>query len=193
MQRPKLTLPPQEADAVAAAYAEALVILEYGSGGSTALAAELPGKTVFSVESDAVWLEMMRSWFASAPPAADVVLHHSDIGPTKEWGYPADWRSFYRWPGYASSVWERSDFRHPDVVLIDGRFRVACFLTLAAQINRSVHVLFDDYTDRPEYHRVERIQKPYDVVGRMARFWLEPQRMSATRRAERILSGYIRR
>ena len=61
-QRPVLTLPPAEAEALRAAYAIADVILEYGSGGSTALAAEMPGKTVFSVESDAAWLAGMQGF-----------------------------------------------------------------------------------------------------------------------------------
>ena len=45
VERPFLTLPEAEAEALAAAYARADVILEYGSGGSTALALDL-GKFV---------------------------------------------------------------------------------------------------------------------------------------------------
>ena len=50
--RPKLTLPEAEASALRAAYAAAEVVLEYGSGGSTVLAAEA-GAEVWAVESDA--------------------------------------------------------------------------------------------------------------------------------------------
>lgn len=42
-------MPPAEAEALRMAYEEAEVILEYGSGGSTVVAAELPGKHVTSV------------------------------------------------------------------------------------------------------------------------------------------------
>ena len=68
--RPELTLPDAEAALIRAAYAKADVILEYGSGGSTVLASELPGKSVFSVESDRDWAQMMRGWLAQNPPAA---------------------------------------------------------------------------------------------------------------------------
>ncbi|MDP4033725.1 MAG: hypothetical protein Q8P60_12900, partial [Pseudorhodobacter sp.] len=79
--RPIVTLPEVEAAALAAALRKAEVVLEYGSGGSTVMAADM-GKTVFSVESDAEWLDGMRQWFDRHPPKAEVVLHHADIGPT---------------------------------------------------------------------------------------------------------------
>src|SRR5690554_3335376 len=92
IKRPELTLPEAEAAKVAAAYGGADVILEYGSGGSTVLASEIPGKRVFSVESDPDWAEMMRGWLTQNPPASgtqiDVIW--ADIGKTGEWGRPID-------------------------------------------------------------------------------------------------------
>ena len=173
--RPHLTLPPDAAAAVARAYGAAGVILEYGSGGTTVLAAEMPGKLVFSVESDKAWLEGMARWFAANPPKADLRLHHADIGPTGPWGKPASDTSFRKWPLYPNSVWDRADFVHPDVVLIDGRFRAACFATVALRITRPVTVLVDDYIDRPAYHEVERLAPRAEMIGRMARFELSPQ------------------
>lgn len=173
-QRPVLTMPEPEAAHVAGAFAEAGVILEYGAGGSTVLAAEMPGKTVFSVESDPAHVARLQDWFAVEPPRADVRLHHADIGPTVEWGRPADERAFRRWPGYPISVWDRPDFLHPDVVLIDGRFRVACLLTTAFRITRPVVALVDDYRGRKPYHAVEPFLRPAMMIGRMARFDLEP-------------------
>ena len=119
IERPQMILPEAEAEALRVAFAAAGVILEYGSGGSTVLAAEMPGKVVFSVESDPDWLAMMRSWFEANPPQAQLVLHHGDIGPTKAWGKPKDNAAFQKWPGYPISVWDRPDFVHPDLVLID--------------------------------------------------------------------------
>ena len=69
ISRPELTLPEAEAAHSRAAYKDAKAILEYGSGGSTVMAAEMPGKRVWSVESDADWAQMMRDWFAAHPPA----------------------------------------------------------------------------------------------------------------------------
>lgn len=173
--RPRLTLPDDEAQLVSREYERAGVILEYGSGGSTVIASELPGKRIFSVESDPNWMADMQAWFNHAPGLSPVVLHHADIGPVREWGQPADDRAFRKWPSYPHSVWELPGFKQPDVVLIDGRFRAATFATVALRITRPTVVLFDDYTPRPGYHTVERLAKPVSFAGRMARFELEPQ------------------
>lgn len=192
IERPKLTLPEAEAEAVRAAYAGAQTILEYGSGGSTVLGAEMPGKRLFSVESDKGWIAMMEGWFAANPPAADVlVLHHGDIGPTKAWGTPKDDAQFRRWPSYPISVWDRPDFVHPDVVLIDGRFRAACFLTTLFRITRPVTVLWDDYIERKGYHVMESFAPLVRTHGRMAEFHLAPTQVPAERLGL-ILTTYLR-
>lgn len=177
-EAPVLTLPPDEAAAVTAAYAAAKVILEYGSGGSTLVAGQNPDATVFSVESDAAWLDMMKAWFAANPAQAKLHLHHADIGPTKEWGMPVNNRRVGQWPGYANSVWDRPDFVAPDTVLIDGRFRLACFVTVALRSPKPVLVLWDDYTNRPGYHRAERWGKPRALHGRMAEFLVKPHTLA---------------
>lgn len=174
MQRPDLTMPAPEAALLRSAYAQADVILEYGSGGSTVMAGDMAGKRVFSVESDAGWIAMMRGWFAANPPQAEVVLHHGDIGPTRSWGRPDGEAAFRSWSSYPVSVWDRGDFAHPDVVLIDGRFRAACFATVALRCTRPVTVLFDDYTGRKSYHTIERLFQPVSITGRMARFDVTP-------------------
>ena len=181
--RPELTMPAAEAEVLRAAYEGAETILEYGSGGSTALAAMMEGKTVFAVESDHAWTTRMKAWFVANPPNADLHLHYVDIGPTKDWGMPVDDRAIRRFPDYALSVWDRDDFRHPDVVLIDGRFRVGCLLIVAFRITRPVTALFDDYGPRAVYHRVEEMLRPAAMIGRMARFELTPQALPMDRLA----------
>ena len=174
MKAPVLTFPALEAEAVALAYRDARVILEYGSGGSTVLAGKTAGASVFSVESDAKWLADLQGYFDAEPPVAKVTLHHGDIGPTREWGQPVDSKAFHKWPSYALSVWERLDFQRPDVVLIDGRFRPACFLTTLYRCQAPVTVLWDDYIDRQPYHKVEELVRPTALIGRMAVFDLVP-------------------
>ncbi|MCA0422519.1 MAG: hypothetical protein LCH61_04205 [Proteobacteria bacterium] len=175
---PILTLPPDEAAAVAAAYAAGRVILEYGSGGSTVLAAEMAGKTVTTVESDRAWAQRMRDWFAAHPPASPVTVHHADIGTTRDWGYPKYLRSHMKWAGYPIGIWDEPGFVAPDVVLVDGRFRIACFLTVMLKTPHPVTVLWDDYDDRPHYHRVETLVQPVAKAGRLARFELTPTALS---------------
>ena len=172
--RPGLTMPPAEAALVRGLFGAADVILEYGMGGSTLLAAEIPDKRIYSVESDAAWIAKLHMWFVDHPPASMPLLHHGNVGPTKGWGYPASDASFRRWPAYAQSIWVHADFLPPDVVLIDGRFRLACLLTVALRTQKPVVVVVDDYIDRPPYHDAEPLLGKPSMTGRMARFDLNP-------------------
>ena len=155
------------------------MILEYGSGGSTVLAAGQPGKFVMSVECDFDWALAMRRHLDAMDggrgPASPVVLHHVDIGATGDWGRPldsSDWQKFHLYP---TRVWDEPFFRAPDLMLIDGRFRPACFVTACLRTTRPLRVLFDDYRDRPQYHGVERLARPARMVGRMAEFEIAPR------------------
>jgi hypothetical protein len=174
IERPQLTLPVAEADWLREHYAAAKVILEYGSGGSTVLAAEQPGTTVYSVESDLGWAEMMTGYFAANPPAGTVHMHPVDIGRTGKWGAPAGHGGWRRYQHYPVSVWDREDFIQPDLVLVDGRFRPACLVTTMLRTTRPVTLLFDDYTERKRYHAVERWIPRAGTRGRMARFEVVP-------------------
>lgn len=186
IKRPELTLPEPEAEALRQAYADVDSVLEYGSGGSTILAAEA-GAEVWSVESDAAWAAMMQGWFRQNPVPGRAHVLHADIGPTEQWGHPADESGLRRWPDYALKVWEMPGFRHPDVVLVDGRFRLGCFLTVAYRITRPVTLYFDDYTPRPAYHKAAAMTPPSQIIGRMARFDLTPQTLTPDR-----IRAYVR-
>lgn len=170
-----LTLPEREADLVRESYSKAKCVLEYGSGGSTHLAMQLKVPHVFSVESDLKWAQELDKALKAEFPSQHCVVHHVDIGKTVKWGRPANNSGFTRYHRYPTDVWDREDFVYPDVVLIDGRFRVACFLTVMLRAKNPVTVLFDDYIDREEYHWIEDHVSPVDLVGRMARFEILPR------------------
>ncbi|MEM6589378.1 MAG: hypothetical protein AAF641_13095 [Pseudomonadota bacterium] len=179
--RPELTLPAAEAELVRAAYADARVVLEYGSGGSTVMGAEMPGKRVFSVESDQAWAQMMRDWFDQNPPAtgSEAQIIWSDIGPTKEWGHPKDSEEYLRYARYPLEVWDLPEFEQPDVVLVDGRFRPGCAMAAALRTQKLVTVFIDDYSKRKHYHRVEKYLGQPRLTGRMAEFAVTPLRLEA--------------
>lgn len=184
--RPQLTLPGPAVEALRAAYTGANVVLEYGSGGSTLLAAEA-GAEVWAVESDPDWAAMMQGWFMENPAKGQAHVLHVDIGPTRDWGHPENEERFRHWPDYALKVWDSPGFRHPDVVLVDGRFRLACFLTVAYRITRPVTLFFDDYANRPAYHKAADLQPPSEMIGRMARFDLAPLALTPDR-----IRAYVR-
>ena len=180
VERPEVHLPEAEAVRLNAAYSEARVILEYGSGGSTVLAAEMPGKFILSVESDRDWALRLQYYLDEADTASPATVYPVDIGETGDWGRPKDHSGWTRYHEYALSIWDEPFFRHPDVILIDGRFRPACLMTALARIERPVTVLFDDYVERTRYHVVEEVVKPAQIIGRMAEFRLEPDQLPKT-------------
>lgn len=167
-------MPEAEAAWLREVYGRAQVILEYGTGGSTCVAADMPGKTIFSVESDRGWVAEMAAYFERHPPAATLHLHPVDIGPTGKWGAPSSDAGWRRYPDYPVSVWDRDDFLQPDTVLIDGRFRPACLVTAMLRTKAPMTILFDDYANRPRYHLVERWVPVAEQRGRMARFEVRP-------------------
>lgn len=172
---PTVSMPAEERALVEATYAAHDVILEYGSGGSTMLAASQDHSLIMAVESDRAWADNLRAVIARDHPAAKVHIHWSDIGPTGKWGRPVGASGWARYHRYPLDVWDQPWFRQPDLVLIDGRFRVGCLLAVMARATRPVTVLFDDYANRPHYVSVvETFVRPVQVVGRMARFQITP-------------------
>ncbi|WP_192931289.1 hypothetical protein [Gemmobacter serpentinus] len=172
---PPLTFAEAEAEVLQKHYAEAKVILEYGSGGSTVLAAQKPGKLIFSVESDRAWFTALQRKFDEAELPSLPIMYHADIGPTGAWGRPLDdrgWAGFYRYP---LAIWAQPFFRQPDLVLVDGRLRAACFVATCLNTRKPVTILFDDYENRQSYKVVEALAQPNAIVGRMAVFHIMPR------------------
>ncbi|WP_395341561.1 hypothetical protein PN836_019545 [Ningiella sp. W23] len=178
----QLTLTPECGEFVKKEYKKAKLIVEYGSGGSTFLAAALSGKKVLSVESDIKWLMELMSAYKEQDLKGDIVPLWADIGETKEFGYPADESKYKDWPNYAKLpfLFCREHKLSPDLALIDGRFRVACFLACCAYTKTNMKILFDDYAVRKRYHVVERICKPSAIIGdRMAVFDIKPKMVNS--------------
>lgn len=179
-RNPKISLPESEAQFVKKMYEKTDVILEYGSGGSTIMAAKQNHSLVMSVESDAEWAENMKNVLSRDYPLAPVHIHWADIGPTKKWGRPQNSRAWKKFHNYPLEIWDQDYFKHPDLVFVDGRFRIACFMTTLFRISKPVKLLFDDYLPRPEYAVVEQYVKPTKMIGRMAVFDLDPMQFPIT-------------
>ena len=169
---PPLTFHPAVSAALEKHYRSSNVILEYGSGGSTILASQLKGKLVFSVESDKKWFDNLLPEIVSGN--SEVKLIYENIGPTAKWGYPADPTKWKRYINYPLNVWEHPDFVDPDLVLIDGRFRTACFITVLLFCNKPTTILFDDYKERKFYSKIEEFTQPIEFIESMARFEVQP-------------------
>lgn len=175
LQEISSSFPAAEFELVTSTYSSSDSILEYGSGASTLFASSLGGhRYVVAVESDLDWASRVREKITELYPGSRTILWPVDIGKTGRWGRPLTDEGWQRYHLYPLSVWKQSFLVHPDVILIDGRFRAACFIASALRINRRTTILFDDYADRTNYHVVEQIARPLQIVGRMAVFEIDP-------------------
>ncbi|WP_421418458.1 hypothetical protein [Agrobacterium tumefaciens] len=151
--------------------------LEFGTGGSTIMALDSGVSMLVGVESDWVWLRGVKIRAKELTHNVDVQLIHSNIGDTCEWGFASSEARWKNWYGYAVAPWHTRSFANfePDLILIDGRFRVACLLASLIFAPKGCRIFFDDYTDRLHYHHVEDIVKPVRTIGRMAEFVVQQE------------------
>ena len=150
------------------------VYLEYGCGKSTEYACSLPSvEHVISVESDKSWSDMT---FANIENKSKLHLGYVNIGEVGEWGRPKnnqkilDYHKYMLMPWVLAAKYELE----PDLILVDGRFRVASFLYSLLTGKSGATILFDDYVNRKEqYGVVENFIKPVGTHGRLAEFLIE--------------------
>ena len=174
--------------------AKARNYLEYGSGGSTVLANQMVNNLV-SVDSDASFLADVRKKLSQADRRAMSKLIHVNIGLTVDWGMPVfrkpTRRRVRRWEEYAKAPWRyfRTIGQQPDLILVDGRFRVACVLESLLSLSplSETKILLDDYVGRPEYSVVEQFAD-VQLVGRMA--VMQPRRLVDRIHVRRLVKQY---
>jgi len=160
--------------------------LEYGSGGSTVYAvnvAQIP--VVISVESDKVWYEKVKASVTS--PICKLYLEYCDIGAVSDGGTPKSKEKVENFWRYMATPWHAAK-RYglvPDTILIDGRFRVASFLFSLVSARSGTVILFDDYSDRPQYSVVEGFCQLAEKHGRMGVF-LATKNFSVSEICEKI-------
>jgi len=151
--------------------AASVIYLEYGSGGSTVYASKVPSiRKVISIESDKNWILNVRSSVAAND--SKVHLEHCDIGEVGQFGHPVGSERFRNYHSYATRPWviAKQQSLVPDTILVDGRFRVACFLYSLLCARVGTKILFDDYGDRPNYFVVEQFCPLDSMWGRLAVF-----------------------
>ncbi len=175
---PDMSMPDAEKAWVQEHYRNAEVILEYGSGGSTAYAACHSRAPIVSIESDAAWAKNLIETLTRAGVMRDSIdIRHANIGKTREWGMPANHNDWRRYWAYPMGFWQDTGHIEPDLVLIDGRFRLGCFLATILNTRKPVTVLWDDYVGRENslYSMAEQWFSIAETRGRMVRFDVTPR------------------
>lgn len=149
------------------------VYLEYGSGGSTIVASRFV-QTLVSVESDSSFGRAVEQKI-SKESLANIFCLYPNIGITAQWGRPIFGRPtpprVERWKRYPRAPWGGiiNMPELPDLILIDGRMRVACALESLLHITPATRILVDDYIGR-DYGVIEDFADLVAVRGRMGEF-----------------------
>lgn len=132
--------------------------LEFGSGESTVYAAGAKSiKHIDSVESSEEFVEenlKSKSVVVEALESGKLTLNVIDIGKTGLWGFPVNKEKKHLWPNYSLSVFSKKS--EHDLVLVDGRFRIACTLNAILNTPRNCKIIIHDFWISPEYHKLLR-------------------------------------
>jgi len=138
-------------------------VLEFGAGSSTLLFAQ-SAKKVFSVESDKQFASHVEEELRMRGLSSKTQILYANIGITKSYGQPVKFLGLFynhRYRQYTKIFFDNPSFAfNPEIVFIDGRFRVWCALQSCARIQNDFLLIFDDYFNRSEYHVIESLIGP---------------------------------
>jgi hypothetical protein len=142
---------------------ESKTYFEYGAGFSTIYASQYKELDIYSVDTNLGWINDIKKEVEKR-----VNFYHVDLGEIDRGGTPKTFSKLKNFNTYVNILYDLET--NPDLILIDGRFRVNCLLTALRECEENTLVLFDDYKERPRYHIVEIFEKPIEYDGRQALF-----------------------
>jgi len=144
---------------------------EYGSGKSTKWVLDNTDADVISVDTSGDWVRSVKT--ANEKHSIRLNIHFSNVGDVGKWGYPLSYEQAGTFYDYTDHLWKQE--KTPQLVLVDGRFRVCCFLTTLKFAEKGTKIFFDDYLDRPQYHFVEKYVRRFKACGRQCMFVVPPK------------------
>ena len=147
---------------------------EFGSGGSTFFAIDNNVKLIESVESDKDWYNNLikEDSIRNKITNNTIKINFIDLNSKpNNWGYPSK-NTKDSWHLYYESILNNSF--SPDLILIDGRFRVECVLmSILYIVNNNKYdtiILFDDYFKYSRYHVISTFINLLERSDKMAVF-----------------------
>lgn len=138
------------------------IYFEYGSGGSTYQASLRQNiKKIYTVESDKTWIEQLKNLIKDD---SKITYIFNEMGTKPNtWGYPSKSCNESNLISYSQCIFNLNleEIKKIDLIMIDGRFRVACCLKFFNIINDNCYIIFDDFIIRKKYHIILNY---YDIV-----------------------------
>lgn len=156
---------------------------EYGCGDSTIWINKHTNCNIYSVDTSQKWVQKTRGHLSNK-----ATIQWIDCGPLENWGKPLDYSKKENFLRYAKCIWENE--YNPDFVLIDGRFRVLCFLITLKYAQEGTKVIFDDYINRPKYHIVEEFVTRSETDGRQCLFIIPSQKTIDMDKLNQMISKF---
>lgn len=143
--------------------------LEYGSGGSTIYAINNKIKNIVSIETDKKWYDKINN-HPDIINKNNIKIINIDLGIDEWWKYVS-------WCGNKldikevfndnmikyQNIYNEIEF-NPDLILIDGRFRVICTLNLYNMIDENTFIMIHDY-HRTQYHVIEQFYQKIEQTN----------------------------
>jgi hypothetical protein len=138
--------------------------LEYGSGGSTYQASLKKNiKKIYSIESDIQWQNNLKKNTNNNK----VNFIYIDMKTSlNNWGYPGKDATNEEKINYSEQIKliDKDIINKLDLILIDGRFRVACCLKCHEVINNNTLIAFDDF--KPRFNEYSEVLNYFDIVDK---------------------------
>jgi hypothetical protein len=122
-------------------------------------------------------------------------MHHVDInGNPRQFGHPMSAALKSMWAVYSSAItlyagspWDPK----PDLVFVDGRFRVAAALYAYRVIEEGSYIMIHDYSIRAQYHIVERVMTKVEAADTLAVFVVGNRTAEALATVEELLTAHV--
>jgi hypothetical protein len=121
---------------------------------------------IISVDSSKEWVEKIKT--ENKKYRSRLTINHIDLGKVRRWGFPLSYIKSNNFKDYTDFIWKQSE--SPKLVLIDGRFRICCFLTSLKFAEPGTKIIFDDYVNCPHYHFIEKYVSRINECGRQCLF-----------------------
>lgn len=120
-------------------------------------------------------------------PNQEVTIYSPPFPEVNARGYPVSSKDKESWINYPNGL--KACPKKPDLVFVDGRFRVACALTALLNLSDKTIIIIHDFWTRPTYHEILPFVK---ILERSSDSTIVFQRAESfdTAAAEQLLEKY---